>query len=100
MKAEPGIKYNAAQTILLIEDNADILDNLTEFLEMEGYKVLAADNGKKGLALASEFIPDLIICDVLMHQMDGYEVLRVLLNTNNIYEILNTSSSTYRFRFL
>ena len=87
MKGESGIKNNAAQTILLIEDNPDILENLTEFLEMEGYKILAANNGKKGLELAAEFIPDLIICDVLMREMDGYEVLRLLLNTTKIHEI-------------
>lgn len=87
MKDESGIKNNAAQTILLIEDNPDILENLTEFLEMEGYKILAANNGKKGLELAAEFIPDLIICDVLMREMDGYEVLRLLLDTPETHEI-------------
>jgi DNA-binding response OmpR family regulator len=87
VKDEPGITYNAAQTILLIEDNSDILENLTEFLEMEGYKILATNNGKKGLELAAEFIPDLIICDVLMREMDGYEVLRLLLNSSKIHEI-------------
>ncbi len=87
MNSKPGIKYNAAHTILLIEDNADILENLTEFLEMEGYKVLAANNGKKGLELAAAYIPDLIICDVLMREMDGYEVLRLLLDTFKTHEI-------------
>jgi CheY-like chemotaxis protein len=75
------------KTILLIEDTADILENLTEFLMLEGYKVIAADNGKTGLELAEKFLPDLIICDVLMPGMDGREVLRVLLDTVKIYEI-------------
>jgi DNA-binding response OmpR family regulator len=87
MKDNLGKEINAASTILLIEDNPDILENLIEFLEMEGYRVLAANNGKKGVELAIEFIPDLIICDVLMYEMDGYEVLRVLLNTNQTHEI-------------
>ena len=69
------------KTILLIEDNRDILENLTEYLEMEGYKILVANDGKKGVELAREFIPDLIICDVLMLEMDGREVLRLILNT-------------------
>ena len=73
--------------ILLIEDTNDILENLTEYFEMEGYKVLVADNGKKGIELAKEFIPDLIICDVLMHEMDGHEVLRLLLDTAKTHEI-------------
>jgi DNA-binding response OmpR family regulator len=75
------------ETILLIEDTNDILENLNEFLEMEGYHVLVADNGKKGIELAKEFIPDLIICDVLMHEMDGHEVLRLLLETAKTHEI-------------
>jgi DNA-binding response OmpR family regulator len=75
------------KTILVIEDNKDILENLTEYLEMEGYKILMANNGKRGIELAREFIPDLIICDVLMHEMDGYEVLHLLLDSKETYEI-------------
>jgi CheY-like chemotaxis protein len=69
------------KTILLIEDNSDILENLVEFLQMEGYKTLEANNGKDGIALAKKFIPDLIICDFLMYKMNGHEVLALLLNT-------------------
>jgi CRP/FNR family transcriptional regulator, cyclic AMP receptor protein len=82
--------------ILLIEDTRDILENLTEYLEMEGYSILVANNGKKGIELAKEFIPDLIICDVLMQEMDGHEVLRLLLAdpiTNRIPFIFSTSMS-------
>ena len=75
------------KTILLIDDTVEILENFTEYLEMEGYKVLASNNGKKGIELAIEFIPDLIICDVLMPEMDGHEVLRLLLDTAKIFEI-------------
>jgi DNA-binding response OmpR family regulator len=96
VKDELRIQNKDVQTILLIEDNPDILDNLAEFLEMEGYKILSATNGKKGLQLAAEFIPDLIICDVLMHEMDGYEVLRLRIDTtktNEIPFIFSTSMS-------
>lgn len=75
------------KTILLIEDNRDILENLTEYMEMEGYKILVANNGKSGVELAREFIPDLIVCDVVMPEMDGHEVLRLLLNTATTSEI-------------
>lgn len=84
------------KTILLIDDNPDILDNIQEYLEMEGYKILATNNGKTGLEIASEFIPDLIICDVIMREMDGYEVLHLLLDTaktNKIPFIFSTSMS-------
>lgn len=84
------------KTILLIEDNKDILENLTEYLELEGYKVLIASNGKDGVELAGKFLPDLIICDVLMQDMDGYEVLQSLLNTERTSKvpfIFSTSNS-------
>ena len=84
------------QTILVIEDNEEILENLIEYMEMEGYKILAANNGQRGVELARELIPDLIICDVLMGGMDGHEVLRLLLDsakTNEIPFIFSTSMS-------
>ena len=74
-------------TILLIEDTPEILENLTEFMELEGFKVLVAGNGRKGIELAREYIPDLIICDVLMVEMDGHEVLRLLLDNAKTHEI-------------
>ena len=75
------------KTILLIEDNYNILENLVEYLELEGYKVFSASNGKKGIELARQFIPDLIICDTPKPGIDGYEVLRSLLGTTDTYEI-------------
>ena len=75
------------KTILLIEDTAAILENLTEYLEMEGYQILTANNGKRGIELAKEFLPDLIVCDVIMREMDGHEVLRLLLDTAVTSEI-------------
>lgn len=74
-------------TILLIEDNIPILENLTEYFELEGYIILIADNGKKGIELAREHIPDLIICDTKMPGMNGYEVLHFILDLSKTYEI-------------
>ena len=65
-------------TILIIEDNKDILDILSELLKMENYTVLSADNGTSGLELATEYIPDLIICDVVMRELDGFQVIEQL----------------------
>ena len=73
--------------ILLIEDTRSILENFTEYLEMNGYEVYAAENGKSGLELAAEACPDLIICDALMADMDGFEVLRLLRNSTKISKI-------------
>jgi CRP/FNR family transcriptional regulator, cyclic AMP receptor protein len=75
------------KTILFIGDTAEILDNFAEYLEMEGYKVLGSNNRKKGIELAIEHLPDIIICDMLMPEMDGHEVLRLLLETAKVFEI-------------
>ncbi len=84
------------KTILLIEDNAYVLENLTEYFQLEGYTIIAASNGKDGVELARILIPDLIICDALMPGMDGHEVLQILLGapeTAGIPFIFSTSNS-------
>ena len=65
-------------TILAIEDEAEIRENIQEILELEGFDVLTAENGKIGVQLAQEHHPDLIICDVMMPELDGYNVLIAL----------------------
>jgi CheY-like chemotaxis protein len=75
------------KTILLIEDNIAILENLTEFMELEGYKIITAKNGKNGVEMAMRFHPDLIICDVLMAGMNGFKVLHLLLDTVKTFDI-------------
>ena len=87
------------KTILLIEDNANILENFTEYLELEGYAVLAAKNGKIGMELAQKFLPDLIICDVLMPEMDGRNVLSLIKGTSQISEIPFIFSSSVSEKF-
>ena len=66
------------KTILLIEDNNDTRENTCEPLELEGYKIILALNGKIGLALAREYLPDLVLCDIMMLGANGYEVLNEL----------------------
>ena len=78
--------------ILLIEDNLDVLENTTELLELAGYNVLAVENGKKGILKAKESIPDIILCDIMMPEMDGYEVLYMLS--------IDPKTSTIPFIFL
>ena len=73
--------------ILIIEDNADLLDNTSELLEIAGYEVISATNGKEGLELANKNKPDLILCDIMMPVLDGYGVLRA---TENIPELAGT----------
>ena len=61
--------------ILVIEDDANIRESLMELLEMKSYSVIVADNGLEGLRLAGEQKPDLILCDVMMPGLNGYEVI-------------------------
>ena len=60
--------------ILLIEDNKDIRENIVELLELEGYKVTAVANGRAGLQLAKEQLPDIILSDVIMPELTGHDV--------------------------
>ena len=64
--------------ILLIEDNPDICNNTAEILELSNYKVIKAGNGKLGVEKAIRYIPDLIICDIMMPELDGYGVLHAI----------------------
>ena len=64
--------------ILVIEDNTDVRENIAEILELSGHQVMTAEDGKKGVALAIANHPDLILCDIMMPELDGYGVLRIL----------------------
>lgn len=64
--------------ILLIEDNIEMRENTAEILELSNYEVVTAENGKVGIRKARETRPDLILCDIMMPEMDGYSVLYAL----------------------
>jgi CRP-like cAMP-binding protein/CheY-like chemotaxis protein len=67
--------------ILVIEDNHEIRENIVEILELAAYEVIIAKNGKEGVERATLDLPDLILCDIMMPELDGYGVL-FLLNKN------------------
>lgn len=64
--------------ILLIEDNAEVRENTSEILSLANYEVLVAENGRVGVDMAQRQKPDLIICDIMMPELDGYGVLHIL----------------------
>lgn len=64
--------------VLVADDDADILELLIYNLEKEGYEVRSASNGKQAVEIAREFIPDLVVLDIMMPQMDGIETARML----------------------
>jgi DNA-binding response OmpR family regulator len=64
--------------ILVIEDDKNILENTAEILELSHYQVVAVSNGKEGVAAALSTKPDLILCDIMMPELDGYGVLHMV----------------------
>lgn len=67
-----------SKRILVIEDNEEVRDNLAEILELYGYTVTQAEDGIKGVRAAMEILPDLILCDVMMPNLDGFGVLNLI----------------------
>jgi len=82
--------------LLIIEDNKDIGENTQEILELDGHIVFIAENGKKGCELAKKHLPDLILCDIRMPEMNGYEVIEEIkkeVKTSTIPFIFFTANS-------
>ncbi len=73
--------------ILLIEDNAEIRENMAEIIDLAGYEVFTAENGKEGVGLAIREKPDLILCDIMMPVLDGYGVLHMVQQHSNLQTI-------------
>lgn len=83
--------------ILVIEDEAAVLENVVEMLELNDFKTLTATNGAIGVQVATEHLPDLILCDIMMPELDGHGVLKKLRSkpeTANIPFIFLTAKST------
>ena len=78
--------------IVLIEDNQDMRENIKEILELADYEVFVAENGKIGVELVKREIPDLILCDIMMPELDGYGVLYMVSK--------NPATSSIPFIFL
>ena len=80
------------KSVLVIDDNADIRDNTAEILDLAGYKTFTAENGKRGVEIAQREKPDIIVCDIMMPELDGYGVLHLLKK--------NTETENIPFVFL
>jgi DNA-binding response OmpR family regulator len=101
-----------AKKILVIEDEATLQKALVEILEQSGYDMLSALDGERGWDIAKEVVPDLILLDIILPKMDGFDVLRnlkadaktmkipVVILTNlgditNIQKALELGANTY-----
>jgi CRP-like cAMP-binding protein/CheY-like chemotaxis protein len=80
------------KNILVIDDNTAIRENTAEILSLAGYKTSTAENGKVGVEIAIREVPDLIVCDIMMPELDGYGVLHLLKK--------NTATENIPFIFL
>jgi two-component system alkaline phosphatase synthesis response regulator PhoP len=76
-----------AKKVLVIDDDADILELLIYNLEKEGYEVKSSANGLEGIETAKQFMPDLILMDIMMPIMDGIEAGKVIKNTEKLKHI-------------
>lgn len=65
-------------TVLIIEDEPQIRENIRQILEMEGFNTITAEDGLAGLELAEKHNPDMIICDIMMPNLDGYGLIKAL----------------------
>lgn len=81
-----------SKNILIIEDNQDIRENVAEILMLAGYAVTEAAHGKDGIEMAKKQLPDVILCDIMMPELDGYGVLSILSS--------NVATCTIPFIFL
>ncbi len=87
------------KTILLIEDDKALRENTKELLELSDFKVIVAANGRIGISLAKERMPDIIVCDIMMPEIDGYGVLQELSSneaTNQIPFIFLTAKTEHK----
>ena len=71
-------------SILVIEDNNEIRENTAEILQLAGYQTFTAENGKQGVEVAVKQKPSVIVCDIMMPELDGYGVLHLLRKNRDL----------------
>lgn len=76
--------------VLIIEDNQDVRETTADIVELANYKVITAEDGKVGVKMALKHLPDLILCDIMMPELDGY----------GVFQILNDNSKTASIPFI
>jgi CheY-like chemotaxis protein len=74
--------------IAVIEDSMEVCENVASILKLGRYEVFTANNGRQGIELIHEHQPDLILCDIMMPDLDGYGVLNILSKDPNTANIL------------
>ncbi len=75
---------NHQKKLLLVDDDPNLILLVQDYLEFQGYKVKTANNGREALKVLENYYPDLIICDVMMPEMDGYTLIENLRDDPNL----------------
>jgi len=75
---------NDTKQLLLVDDDPNLILLVQDYLEFQGYQVLTADNGQQALDILQQQVPDLIICDIMMPDIDGYEVVEKIRQDSRI----------------
>jgi len=75
---------NQQKQLLLIDDDPNLILLVQDYLEFQGYEVITADNGQDALKILQDQAPNLIICDIMMPEMDGYELVRKIRQDTRI----------------
>lgn len=75
------------QTILVVDDEQDILDFIEYNLKQEGFEVLKAEDGHKGMKMVRKYRPNLVLLDIMMPKMDGFEVVEQMRNDQRLKKI-------------
>jgi len=88
------------KTILVVEDDQNQRMLYKQELENDGYKVITAENGIDGIKMVNDYIPDIVVMDIVMPKMDGLESMGKILSENRkIPIIINTAFSCYKASF-
>ena len=81
-----------SQRILVVEDNTELADGVRYNLELEGYEVAVAEDGNRGVRLARDWRPDLVVLDLMLPGIDGYRVLQSIRSNGNTVPVLILSA--------
>lgn len=73
--------------ILLVEDEINLRETICEYLKYENYDIISAENGQEALDILDYWIPDLILCDIMMPVMDGHQFHEILMQNTTLNAI-------------
>lgn len=81
--------------VLIVEDNADIAQSLRELLELDGHQVIVTYNGAEGIKMAQEHLPEVMLCDIGLPGINGYEVAKIIRSNKALKNILLVAMTGY-----